>query len=56
MKSNFRFVDVLVKLYEPEGSSSIDEGPSQDTPVPLEFDNVGPNPICYTIRYHLTIL
>ena len=41
--SAVRFVEVLVRLYEPETSSSANEGPSQDTPVPVEFDNVGLN-------------
>ena len=48
MMSNVRFVEVLVRLYEPEGSSSVDEGPSQDTPVAVEFDNVGLSFIHYT--------
>lgn len=40
----------------PEGSPSVDEGPSQDTPVPLEFDNVGLSSILYyTIVYYLVL-
>jgi hypothetical protein len=49
MKSDIRLVEVLVRLYEPETSSSVNEGPSQDTSVPVEFDNVGLSLLHYTV-------
>ncbi len=49
MMSDSRFVEVLVRLYEPEPSSSVSEGPLQDTPVAVEFDNVGLSLLHYTI-------
>lgn len=51
-----RFVEVLMRLYEPERSSLGNKGPSQDTPVPVEFDNVGLNFMHYTIKcYYLSL-
>lgn len=53
--SAVRFVEVLMRLYGPETSSFANEGPSQDTPVPVEFDNVGLSLLHHTVVYYLAL-
>ena len=55
MMCNIRFIEVVVRLYEPEKSLSVDGGPSQDTSVPVEFDNVGLALVHHTVIYYLAL-